>query len=956
MRAQLKTFGGTLTAIGAVLMFAAPADAQTALRSTTAGTTVKTSSTSQYQGIDPYYRRIRGFWGEVNPFYRRIRGFWGDVDPFFGNVNAFWGNIDPMYRRIRGWSVVPEFNGMGAFWEQQGGLWTQIDTRWATATTDPTFHVAVKTMLEQLRTNGANYFGPTITNVTGQSFNTAFADAMFAKHGINLNDPASLARLDETARSRFFMDWYDGLMEFSGTDHVDHWMKTANWNPRLTQVQGGGAGTVIGLVDMFVAGDADIRSKVVWQGGSTWTNGHGAAVGSLLVSSHDGRGVMGISPGSRLAAYNPFDATGSADWAGVRQGITMVRGSSRAATDKATVINLSLGVPGWTLHPDWHTQVFANSTIKGWKDHVAYVIAAGNDGITQTQNVEWKDALQTKFILVGSLNPSGTISDFSNRPGNVCLLDGGVCKNSLKLDESGLLMHRFITAPGELILVSDDKGGVTRLSGTSFAAPMVSGAIALLQDRWPWLKQKPQDAVHIILKSAKDLGAPGVDPVYGVGMLDIAASQSPLDFNSLKYYLYSGTNKLNEVTVSTLQSGGLSSSWSTNNLYFSAFESLPNGQRDFLIPLSSRLWGSTSNGEYFQDYLYSRFSTVYGGVRSITDKPRTLVQMPTTSGWRMTLSAGESGEQARAAQNGFIANSAVRFDAPAGRFGFTLGHGGGALAIGGQPGFALTSDHDPERGGVNPVLGFASGGAYASADVALTDELGLSLGLTQRQRAREADLALAGPMQAGLVGRLERFQATAGNLQLSYRPHKALNLSVSWSTLGEKNSLLGVRSLERGDLGVGTNTDAATLGAELDMGDGITLLASATGSRTKGGRENALSPGEDGLVGSAYQFGVAKTGLFARDDKLRLSFAQPLTIERGKVDFTSVRVLDRETGEVGVATDSFDVATTERRYVGEAIYALPMAGGELSAFGRGEIEDTGDSVNYVAGVRARVPF
>lgn len=74
-------------------------------------------------------------------------------------------------------------------------------------------------------------------------------------------------------------------------------------------------------------------------------------------------------------------------------------------------------------------------------------------------------------------------------------------------------MNRFIVAPGEMILVSDGQGGVTRYSGISFAAPLVAGTVSLIQDRWPWLTDHPKDVTNIIFKSAKDLGAPGIDPV-----------------------------------------------------------------------------------------------------------------------------------------------------------------------------------------------------------------------------------------------------------------------------------------------------------------------------------------------------------------------------------------------------------------------------------------------------------
>ena len=59
------------------------------------------------------------------------------------------------------------------------------------------------------------------------------------------------------------------------------------------------------------------------------------------------------------------------------------------------------------------------------------------------------------------------------------------------------------------------------------------GRVALLQSRWNWLKQNPEETAEIILRSATDLGAPGVDGTYGWGLLNVAASQAPLNPDAL---------------------------------------------------------------------------------------------------------------------------------------------------------------------------------------------------------------------------------------------------------------------------------------------------------------------------------------------------------------------------------------------------------------------------------------
>ncbi len=61
-----------------------------------------------------------------------------------------------------------------------------------------------------------------------------------------------------------------------------------------------------------------------------------------------------------------------------------------------------------------------------------------------------------------------------------------------------------------------------------------------------------------------------------------------------------------------------------------------------------------------------------------------------------------------------------------------LGEGSGAHAMFGEGAFAQRSDFDPSTGGVNPVLGFASGGMYASGSHDVTRDLKLDFGLSKK--------------------------------------------------------------------------------------------------------------------------------------------------------------------------------------------------------------------------------
>ena len=97
----------------------------------------------------------------------------------------------------------------------------------------------------------------------------------------------------------------------------------------------------------------------------------------------------------------------------------------------------------------------------------------------------------------------------------------------------GIARNYCLAAPGTRILSTfhrqeaGDKveRGYGIYSGTSMAVPMVSGALAVLKGRDSQLTAK--QAVEIILKTATDLGAPGVDDVYGHGLLNLAKALEP---------------------------------------------------------------------------------------------------------------------------------------------------------------------------------------------------------------------------------------------------------------------------------------------------------------------------------------------------------------------------------------------------------------------------------------------
>ncbi|TRD12617.1 hypothetical protein FGU71_12575, partial [Erythrobacter insulae] len=849
----------TLASSGTVSSDAVPANFADYAQSLSGGGAITARSIAS-NDVDAYYGDIDAFWGDIVAFYGDISPFWGDISPFYGDISPFWGDISPFWGDISPfWGDIDAFWGdivafdqanlqsIAQFGQNYSSQITTIENEFNSIRYNLDGSIIrdgapdkMMAAFAQLISIGEAQYGSKYTAKTGQDFDQ-LVNEVFARHGADANNKASIEALTKGQRARLYLDFHDTLNQYSGIDHVDHWMSTVNWTPSISQIQGSGVQTIVGVIDSAFGSSADLNDNLVYQGGyNDQLEGHGSSVTSLIVGAHDGEGVMGIAPNARVAAYNPFMVGGSPEWYDVMLGIWSIKGRSFLNTitgdpQRASVINLSLGEAGYVVSPglaaalDWSwVKPFANSTV--------YVIAAGNDGISQTQDVNWgytdtaalldsdytsQQSLLLGFptgtvsesttaaIFVGSVRPDGTISDFSNRPGDACLLNNGVCNSGNEL------MNRFIVAPGELLLADDGHGGLIRRSGTSFAAPLVSGAIALLHDRWPWLANNPHETADIIFQSAQDLGAPGVDAVYGHGLLDVAASQSPLDFGNLSYTFYERKGKSYrsyETTASQLLGSGVPSYWETSDVYLTAFEDIGGTFRDFAIPMSSFTYGKSTNAlgngyQRMQDFVSDRFANwlLSNGADRDGDGKHGISQIRSNSAgtdgqWSMRFDAIAPQFSDDGAMRP-VHNAATLAD-PSGTMSFTLGHGQGALALAGNN-FGIISDHDHETGGVNPVLGLASGETFAGATYSPLKATTLSVGYSQ-QREDWRDLDGVSEIERNIQRQLGAREAEALTIGVEQKVTKNLSVNAQYTYLREEDAVLGAQTGSAALLGEGS--------------------------------------------------------------------------------------------------------------------------------------------------------
>lgn len=213
-------------------------------------------------------------------------------------------------------------------------------------------------------------------------------------------------------------------------------------------------------------------------------NGHGTHVaGTVAAAIDNGTGVAGMA-NVCLMAVKALDGFGFGSWADVASGI------AHATANGADVISMSLGAcPG--CDPG---EPMTSAVQYAWVNGVLNVASAGNASC----DAVGYPAAYPEVIAVGSLDDPGTNrSSFSS------------CGPEVE-----------VAAPGRDIVSTWSDGGYFTISGTSMAAPHVSGTAALVWSRDTSLTNAN---VRCILRgTADDLGVPGTDDEYGFGRLDSA--------------------------------------------------------------------------------------------------------------------------------------------------------------------------------------------------------------------------------------------------------------------------------------------------------------------------------------------------------------------------------------------------------------------------------------------------
>jgi minor extracellular protease Epr len=203
------------------------------------------------------------------------------------------------------------------------------------------------------------------------------------------------------------------------------------------------------------------------------TSGHGTHVAGIIAAQGNSYGVLGIAPDAEIHVYKALDGT-----SGSIKGV--IDALKTAIDDKMDIINMSLGTP---------SQVSGLEKLckKAQQQGIIVVVASGNSGLQEN----YFPAAYDSCISVGATDENMKVAYFTTY--------------GQELD---------IVAPGAEILSTYLNGSYAVLSGTSMAAPFVSGCIALMK----------QSGIAVtyssIIESVIDIERPNFDIKSGYGIIN----------------------------------------------------------------------------------------------------------------------------------------------------------------------------------------------------------------------------------------------------------------------------------------------------------------------------------------------------------------------------------------------------------------------------------------------------
>lgn len=647
-------------------------------------------------------------------------------------------------------------------------------------------------------------------------------------------------------------------------------------------------------------------------------NGHGTAVASIAAAnrltpytySYTGYTVkagsyIGVAPNANIVAEKVLNASGSGYSTDVANGI------NKAVAAGVNVINLSLT---YMVTSDIVAAI-NNAAAKG-----AFLVwAGGNDGKALLNNASTLGLTSTAIqhlIFAGALDTTAVkLASFSNTPGTGALLATDGSRTAYQV--------RWITAPGVNILAPGIMYGPSAMalwSGTSMSAPLVSGSLLLLESAWPILKTNGT-AANLLLATATDLGAKGVDATYGTGLVNLTSAFQP--YGTLSVTQTNGKSvPVSSLSGSMVSSGALGS-MSAVKSRLANYTALDSYLRNFTVNLSgliqTRPTGATLNP------LPSNPNTGVVKMKFNDGSELASWQVPASNlSDRMGVFWNADGYQA--ANTGYLAltNSAgstvaMGYGVPV-RYSFAkaLYEEGDFAFMGGELGVSNLSD-------------LAQGGYHLAYGSRLDAQTRIAVSFSQTPTG----FYTGNPAWGRTDGDAATSNVTVG---MTRKLSDHWTGGVTIGQLNEKSGILGSNYSQDGALSLGANrTSSFGLSLGYAFSADHSLLAEAGVAFTKGSKGDGLLAGTSDIESRSYGVTFLSKRLLNNADKVSVSLKQPLRATAGKIGVLTPTI--DEYGVAHYATEMVSAAPSGREVDFKMAYDTPLVRNQLLSLQLGARKD-----------------
>jgi hypothetical protein len=584
-------------------------------------------------------------------------------------------------------------------------------------------------------------------------------------------------------------------------------------------------------------------------------HGHGTHVAGIIAGERSGASSSGSTHGvayeADIYAIKIFNSSGNTTNTAIGNAYGLVE-----ATSVIDIVNNS-----WGTNSDCTSESACRSAVgtafyDNWEDTAQLstpkisVFAAGNDAedepSLECQTMKYNSDINKVSVCVVAASFSANGSGSSQGKGLLATFS----------DKCGSVAAYCITAPGDQLWNTSYGGGHTTKSGTSMAAPMVSGGLALIMQEFSSLT--PAQVVSRLLTTATDSGEYSQTSIYGHGMMNLNAATTAVA--NLK--TINGSNLLDDPNTS--YNDLVNNSFTSSAAFSNALSSALNGQSMEVYDSFDRANFDVAVDSFFTSGSYTSQNTIENHMARLQPKTMEKVKNKTLYGSFTVETDGN-----------FIGSSMFQSAGDFLALGFNQSTNSFENAVDPLSNFFNDSNFGNNYL-VNPYFNTGSGQDYF-----MSFNSNSSFGFDTFTNVNGNDLGLAfnlNPLSSSDEG-----MKNAGDLQIvfgaNYEQNKFLN---STST--------GV--FATGDL---SNTNFTGLKYKKNLGDDFTFVGSGFAGYTYIDKAaDSYIDSSTPLLTSSFTLGLAKANFLKEDQRIGFFVNQPQRVEDGSLNLRVPTSSDRD--------------------------------------------------------------